>query len=130
MLLVKTKLNTSCIHGVGLFADEFIAEGTVIWKFHPLIDLRLTEKQINQLAEPACEQIKKYTYREMRTGLYVLCGDDARFFNHSADPNCLDFYHNEEEDLTVAHRNINTGEELTCNYALFDLDLVEGKYSI
>lgn len=63
-----------------------------------------------------------------RTGLYVLCGDDARFFNHSEDPNCFDFYSDEEQDLTAARRDIRTGEELTCDYALFDLDLIEGKY--
>ncbi|MCA1638956.1 MAG: SET domain-containing protein-lysine N-methyltransferase [Acidobacteria bacterium] len=72
--------------------------------------------------------MRKYTYREIHSGLYVLCGDDARFFNHCAKPNCLDFYHNAQQDLTVASRNINAGEELTCNYALFDLDLVEGRY--
>ena len=130
MLLVKTKLDVSPIHGIGLFAAEFIPEYTIIWKFNPCIDLRLCAEQIEQLPASCGEQIRKYTYREIHTGLYVLCGDDARFFNHSDEPNCLDFYHNEEEDLTVANRNINAGEELTCNYALFDLDLIEEKYSI
>lgn len=130
MLLVKTKLHLSRIHGIGLFADEFIAEGTIIWKFNNLIDLRFEEEKIEQLAEGAREQIRKYVYREKHSGLYVLCGDDARFFNHSEDPNCLDIFHNEEQDLTVALRNINADEELTCNYVLFDLDLIEGKYEI
>ena len=128
MLLVKTKLDVSPIHGIGLFADEFIAEGTIIWKFNDLIDLRFAEDRIEQLAESAREQIKKYSYREKHSGLYVLCGDDARFFNHSEDPNCLDIYSGEEQDLTVARRDIKAGEELTCNYALFDLDWTLGKY--
>lgn len=130
MLLVKTKLDVSPIHGIGLFADEFIAEGSIIWKFHELIDLRFAEERVEQLAEGARQQIQKYSYREKHSGLYVLCGDDARFLNHSEDPNCFDFYSGEEQDLTVARRDINSGEELTCNYALFDLDWTLGKYQI
>ncbi len=102
ILLVKTKLDVSRIHGIGLFADEFIAEGTVIWKFHELIDLRFAGEQIELLAESARKQIQKYSYRENHSGLYVLCGDDARFFNHSENPNCIDIFHNEEQDLTIS----------------------------
>jgi hypothetical protein len=130
MLLVKTKLDVSPIHGIGLFADEFIREGAIIWKFHNLFDLRFAEERIEQLAEGAREQIQKYSYREKHSGLYVLCGDDARFFNHSQNPNCFDIYSDEDQDLTVAHRDINAGEELTCDYALFDLDWTLGKYRI
>lgn len=128
MLLVKTRLDLSGIHGVGLFAAEFIPKDTVIWKFNRLIDLRCSEQEIADLPAASREQIQKYSYREKHSGLYVLCGDDARFFNHSEKPNCLDYYHSEEQDLTVALRDILEGEELTCDYALFDLDLVEGKY--
>ena len=129
MLLVKTKLDKSPVHGIGLFAAEFIPEGTVIWEFNPAVDTKLTCEQIAQLSPPCQEQIERYTYREKFTGMYVLCGDDARFFNHSADPNCVDI-DNAAEGLTVARRNIYPGEELTCDYALFDLDLLEGKYQL
>jgi len=130
VLLVKTRLAASDIHGIGLFAAESISEGTVVWQSHPSVDLRLTEVQISGLPGPCREQIEKYSYREKQTGLYVLCGDDARFFNHSARPNCVDVYGGEGQDLTLAARDIEEGEELTCDYALFDLDLVEGKYIV
>ena len=68
-------------------------------------------------------------YREKSSGLYVLCGDDARFFNHSADPNCLDL-DDGAGGITVAHRDIQRGEELTCDYALFDLGWIEGRYRL
>ena len=42
MLLVKTYLDKSLIHGVGVFADEFIKKGTLMWEFNPLIDVVLT----------------------------------------------------------------------------------------
>lgn len=130
MLLVKTRLAASEIHGIGLFAAEFIKEGTVVWESHPAFDIRLTAEQISGLPGPCREQIQKYSYREKHSGLYVLCGDDARFFNHSARPNCIDVYRGEGGDLTLAVRDIDAGEELTCDYALFDLDLVEGKYTV
>ena len=126
--MIKTKLNVSGTHGIGLFADQFIAEGTVIWKFNRLIDMRCSEEEIEQLSETSREQVQKYSYREKHSGLYVLCGDDARFFNHSEHPNCLDYYHDRHQDITVARRNITPGEELTCDYASFDLDWAEGKY--
>ena len=129
MLLVKTTLDKSRVHGIGLFADEFIPKGTVIWRFHPAVDIRLREEQFCELSPPCREQMRRYTYRERMSGLYVLCGDDARFFNHSDSPNCLD-----EDDgaggVTVTLRDVDRGEELTCDYALFDLDLVEGRYRL
>jgi hypothetical protein len=130
MLLVSTKLGVSLIEGIGLFAVEPITAGTVIWRLHPIIDLRLTDEQLATLAPPCREQAQKYSYREKHSGLYVLCGDDARFFNHSDNPNCLDIYNGHDEDLTVAVRDIKADEELTCDYAMFDLDLVEGNYHI
>jgi len=129
LLLVKTKLAMSCIDGIGLFADQFIARGTIVWRSHPEIDIRLTPEQIHELAEPSREQICKYTYREKKSGLYVLCGDDARFFNHSPNPNCIDTC-NGPDDITIASQDIVAGEELTCDYSLFDLDLAEGRYRI
>jgi SET domain-containing protein len=125
MLLVKTKLDRSLIEGIGLFADEFIPKGTTVWRRDAVIDIRFSEEDIANLSETAFQQITKYSYRDKESGLYVLCGDDARFFNHSEDPNCLDF-----GDYTFAHRDIEMGEELTCDYMLFDLDMIEGKYKI
>ena len=119
MLLVKTFLAPSRIHGIGLFAAERIPSGTVIWRLDPLIDLELTEDQVARLAEPAREQIRKYTYLDHVRGKLVLCGDDARFFNHEDAPNCHDFP-DAEGGKTVAARDIEAGEELTSDYASFD----------
>ena len=119
MLLVKTYLAESRIHGIGLFAAQRIPEGTVIWRLEPSLDLELTEAQIEALAPPAREQIEKYTYLDLVRGTYVLCGDDARFFNHSDAPNCQDFP-DARGGTTVAARDIEEGEELTCDYASFD----------
>ena len=45
MLLVKTKIGPSKIAGIGLFADEFIAKGTPVWKFEPGFDLEIPRER-------------------------------------------------------------------------------------
>lgn len=126
MLLVKTYLDKSAIHGVGLYAADPIPRGTVVWRLDPRIDVQLTPDQIETLAAPAREQVRKYTYRDRVLRAYVLCGDDARFFNHSGNPNCLDLP-DARGGTTVAARDIEAGEELTCDYAAFDADHDPGK---
>jgi len=119
MLLVKTRLDRSSIHGIGLFAAERIRSGTVIWRLDPTLDVELTPEQIAAFAQPARAQVEKYTYLDRVRGVWVLCGDDARFFNHSDAPNCQDFP-DARGGTTVAARDIEEGEELTCDYASFD----------
>ena len=57
----------------------------------------------------------RYAYLD-ESGDYVLCGDNGKFMNHSFDPNCDD----QEGPCTM--RDIAEGEELTCDYRLFDRD--------
>jgi uncharacterized protein len=119
MLLVKTFLGPSKIHGIGLFAAERIRAGAVVWRMSPVIDLELTDDDLEALAGPARDQIHKYTYTDLVSRKLVLCGDDARFFNHEDEPNCYD-QPDAEGGKTVAARDIEAGEELTCDYAKFD----------
>ncbi len=128
MLRVKTKLGVSKIEGIGLFADQFIPRDTVVWEFNPLIDLKLKEDEIATLAEGARQQVQKYSYRDELSGLYIFCGDDARFFNHEDEPNCASVTWGPFGGRTIAGRDIRPGEELTCNYRSFDRDMMEGEY--
>ncbi len=119
MLLVKTYLAPSPIHGIGLFAAERIPRGTVVWRLDTTIDCELTEAEVERLAPPSREQIRKYTYLDRVRGKLVLCGDDARFFNHEDSPNCHDLP-DADGGTTVAARDIEPGEELTSDYSSFD----------
>jgi SET domain-containing protein len=123
MLLVKTYLAPSRIHGIGLFAAQPIAKGTVVWRLEPTIDLELRDADFERLSGPAREQIRKYTYVDHVRRTHVLCGDDARFFNHDDDPNCHDFP-DADGGTTVAARDIGEGEELTSDYSRFDAEHV------
>lgn len=119
MLLVKTKIGSSKINGIGLFADQFIPKGTLVQKFMPGFDLIIPENEIQKLSEPAREQFLKYAYKN-RDRQYILCFDDTRFLNHSDDPNLISNDPNEEIDTTA--KDIQKGEELTVNYKEFDAD--------
>ena len=119
MLLVKTKIGPSKIHGIGLFADQFIAKGTLVQKFMPGFDSIIPESEIQKLSEPAREQFLKYAYKN-KDGQYILCFDDTRFLNHSDNPNLIS--NNPTEEIDVAAQDIQKGEELTVNYKEFDAD--------
>jgi hypothetical protein len=57
-----------------------------IWELWPGFDVVLTEHQLQQLSEIACEQVRHYCYFDPRNGTYVLSSDDG-FTNHSENPN-------------------------------------------
>jgi SET domain-containing protein len=124
MLLVKVRIETSKISGIGLFANQFIPKGTVIWVFQPGFDIRIHKNELEELPRIAREAFLKYCYLNVTTNKYILCFDDARFFNHSDFPNCIeaDSPDGEEEGITVAARDILPGEELTSDYRDFDAD--------
>lgn len=122
MLLVRTRLGLSKIHGIGLFADEFIPKGTITWQFTDGFDLRLAESAVDLLSASAHDQVVKYAYFDERLRLYELCSDDARFFNHADDPNTASVESPTGGHLDVATRDVENGDELTCDYRTFDRD--------
>ncbi|MCB1496704.1 MAG: SET domain-containing protein, partial [Bauldia sp.] len=64
--------------------------------------------------------LRCYGYQPADAPVFVLCGDNARFMNHSSKPNADDI-----GDLTIACRDIAKGEEITCDYAKFDRGFAE-----
>lgn len=127
MLFVKTKVGPSDVHGIGLFADEFIPKGAPIWRFTPGLDLKLTESELAGLPELARKCILHYCYHSVVDNAYVLPFDDARFFNHSSNPNVTSIdLPDDPEGMEIASRDIQTGEELLCDCREFDIDCLEG----
>lgn len=121
MLYVKTKIKESPIHGIGLFADEFIKKGTVIWKFTPGFDIKFTGEQILELPELAQIHLAKYSWKSKKSGMYCHSSDDGKFFNHSENQNCFSEYtDSEEEVVVVALSDIQVGDEITDNYSSFE----------
>ncbi|OYW56408.1 MAG: SET domain-containing protein-lysine N-methyltransferase [Hyphomicrobium sp. 32-62-53] len=121
MLMVKTRLGQSLIEGTGLFAAEPIKAGTVTWRFVPGFDQLFSAEQIAALPDVAREAIETYTYVHEASGHYVYCLDNARFMNHADDPNTAGVHVDGAiEGYDVATRDIAEGEELTCDYRVFD----------
>jgi uncharacterized protein len=119
---VATYLGRSSIHGLGVFTPVFIPAGTLIWSLDPDVDWTLTEADFDRFPEAYREKIRSYCYLE-ESGNYILCGDNARFMNHSDIPNCDDW----TSSSTVAYRDIAPGEELTCDYRAFDVPSRDGR---
>jgi uncharacterized protein len=123
MLLVKSILAPSDIEGLGLFAAQHIPKGTIVWKFVPGVDALFDIAAIEELPEITQDICRRYAYLDPHSQKYVLCGDDARFENHSEDPNTAGQYpEGEPFGIDVATRDIQVGEEITCDYRSFDAD--------
>lgn len=123
MILIKSNLAPSKIHGIGLFADEFILKDTKVWEFYKGFDLAITKEEFNKLSLAAQEDVLNYAYINKKTGKYILCSDDSRFFNHQKNPNVRCLYSKDDPNNDVVcfvNRDIEKGEELTCDYEEFD----------
>lgn len=70
MLLVKTKIGPSEIDGIGLFADQFIPRGTLVWELVPALDI---EVAVEGLPETARAQILRYGYKDKVSGKSTSC---------------------------------------------------------
>jgi SET domain-containing protein len=122
MFVVRTKLDSSPIHGLGTFADEFIPRGSTIWMVHPEFDIEFSPQDLDGLPPHTRERVMHFAYLSTTTGRWVLCADDARFMNHSSHPNTRNAIDGRGYDTTVAARDIQAGEEITCDYYEFDAD--------
>ncbi len=115
MLRVKTYIAQSGIHGMGLFAGEPISKGSVIWGFDPPVDQRFTPDELKAMPPAMKTFLSRYAYSDR--GTLVLCGDHARFMNHSPKPNCGN---DPTRQYTLALRDIAEGEELTDDYVTME----------
>lgn len=123
MLVVKTTLQPSPIHGLGCFAAQFIKKGEVVWVFDKRIEIVLSENEVSTLPEAAQDLFRIHGYANLSNGekFLILCGDNARFMNHADQPN-TEHKPGSTDDIEIAVRDIQPGDEITCNYYSFDVD--------
>jgi SET domain-containing protein len=120
MLRVKTHLEPVPGKGIGLFADEPIAKGAVWWRDDPAFDRTFSAEQF--IAAPVVMQLFLRHYATAKSdGSWYLYVDNARFVNHSDDPNTAQANGGSLsiEGDWVATRNIEIGEEITSDYRTF-----------
>lgn len=118
VLLVKTSVRQSPIHGLGLFAEEHIPAGTTLWRFEPMLDRLIPESDLSLLPGEVVEFIDIYSEYFPELGVLVLSGDNDRYTNHSDDPNTEVVLPNGPEAHVRAVRDIQPGEEITCDYTV------------
>mgnify|MGYP001297413305 CR=1 FL=1 len=121
------EMRSSSVDGNGLFAKALIKKGTILWK--------------NREDGPMQQHYKLYTFDELdnlpthirscitkygsQLSDNTIIGpetendakyDNANYFNHSCDPNCLPL----NENIWIAIKDINKDEEITIDYITFD----------
>lgn len=130
MLLLKTVVKPSSIAGVGLFADQDIKEGDIVWQYTPDTCIIYTEKQFQSLLESfhkterqVIQYYLTYSYYQKYLEGLIFCLDNGRFVNHSEQPNLAGPSNVPLElawQFSVALRDIEKGEELMENYETYD----------
>ena len=113
MLLVKTYLDKSPIHGIGVFAGESIRKDEKIWRFVIGFDRYFSRKKFAKLPKPARDYIRLHGYQWKNE--ILLSMDYDTFMNHSDNPNT--YFHN---GYVLARRNIRKGQEITNDYRAFE----------
>lgn len=108
MLLIKTEVKPSEIHGLGLYTLEDLKKGQALWKKHPIMDQMIAIRVIESLPEQARDHMYRYTWRD-DDGNFLISLDNDKFMNHSEDPNT---------DGDNALCDIKAGEELTSCYEM------------
>lgn len=118
MLLVKTYIDKSAIHGIGLFAGQAIRKGVVVYKLSPGLDISLSKNEMNRLDSNSRELIKYHGYLE-KNNKWHLAFDNIRFCNHNKNGNITVDKSNKKYQL-IAKRDIEKNEELTQNYKEYE----------
>lgn len=113
MLTVKTKLKEMEGKGIGLISNQFIKKGLIVWKYSPIIDKIISN---NKIPKQAKDFFETYSVEYGKTKKFF-CMDNARFMNHSKNPNLKSLGKRKE---SVAIRDIKKGEEITINYYEID----------
>jgi hypothetical protein len=119
MIHIKYKLDKSTIHGIGVFAEQDIQKGDIIFTASPVLDVNIAQDQFNLLKEAEKLEVKYWGFWMESEKVWHVDFDHIHFINHSFKANTTqDFYH--PEAYLIASRDIKQGEELTQNYLEFE----------
>lgn len=118
-------VKASAIHGKGLFARRKIPAGSCIIEYE---GERIAWAEAKRRSEEKGGSINHTFYFSLHDGRVIdggSNGNEARFINHSCEPNCEAFEHEDGRVYIHALRPIERSEELSCSYAL----IYEGRHT-
>lgn len=121
------EVRPSPIHGCGVFARTLIPAGTSWWKATVDNVLLLGRVQLETLAGSRTNKTingilnaaRVYGYYSQRLDCIIVCLDNARYVNHSDEPNS-GAPSDGDPLCSVALRDILPGEEILENYGHYD----------
>ena len=113
-MMVSTELRASAIHGIGVFLTEPVRAGDLVWRFDGRIDRVFGDHELEAMPEHIQSFLRTYSTLHSESGLWVLCGDHGRHFNHSDTPNTRSLGIAFGDD--VAAQDLEAGTELTSDY--------------
>ena len=119
MLHIRYKLDSSGLHGLGLFAYEDMKKGQLIYTASPLLDVDITPEQFDSLSEAEQHEIRWWGFFMPEEKIWHVDFDVSKFINHSYEPTVTQDTTRKEAYL-VATRDVHAGEELTQNYLEFE----------
>lgn len=101
--------------GYGVFATEFIPEGTITY-IRDSLELEITPEKFEQCAPLLQEKIERYSFIDQR-GTRVVSWDLAKYVNHCCKCNTISTGYGFE----IAIRDIYPNEQITDEYGIFNI---------
>lgn len=119
MIHIKYRLKASTLHGIGLFTDQPIQKGTLVYTASPVLDLNITQEQFDSLHQKEKDEILWWGFFDEPSQMWHVDFDVSKFINHSYEATLTqDSTHTDA--YLVATRDLEPGEELTQNYLEFE----------
>ena len=114
MIHIGYKILASKVHGIGLFTDQDIKSGDLIYTPSPLLDVDITAEQFDGLSEEEKREVMYYGYFNIKTNKWHVAFDAIRILNHSSGDTAN--VTQDEDMVMIAKRDILKGEELFQDY--------------
>jgi len=114
MIHIKYKIDKSKIHGVGLFTEQDIKSGDLIYTPNALLDINLSEQEFESLTPEEKKEVEYYGYFNKKTSKWHVAFDMIRILNHGGEENAN--ITQDDEMVMTAKKDILKGQELLQDY--------------
>jgi SET domain-containing protein len=114
MIHINYKISISNVHGIGLFTEQDIKKGDLIYTPTPLLDVDLTQEEFDTLTHQEQKELRYYGYFNKKTSRWHVAYDAIRILNHS--PKGIANVTQDEDMTMTALRDISRGEEILQDY--------------
>lgn len=119
MIHIKYKLDKSDFHGIGLFTDEDLQKGQLVYTASPMLDINISEDEFDSLDDKEKKEIKYWGFWDAGNNVWHVDFDVSKFINHSSTPTATQSSEHKDTYL-ITTRDLKKGEGLTQNYLEFE----------